>query len=207
VWSAAIIGVAVVLSACSNDDPVADDIAPEPTSTEAAPTADTVAGTTSTSEVDASTPSDGDIPAACGPLREVKTLSDEIGERTSDILVLAAEPSSPEQEAETLAAFAQVADDIDALLPDVIAAYARAEQLADGDIADDLALLADGTEALTPPIVEAIRTAESFADLDEGLQSALEDPDLQESAQQAGLAALRLDEFTIPECGFQLSNA
>ena len=39
-----------------------------------------------------------------------------------------------------------------------------------------------------------------------GFERALETPDLANAAIEAGNASLRMDEFTIPSCGFKFSN-
>ncbi len=221
----AVIVVALALGACARDDtnsqatattatlpsatettgtvPAATVIAPATSATES-----TQPNTTAAATAPATTTAPAVANAAvCDALGEVRTLSDEIGLLTSELLILASEPPSPERETETAAGLAQVADELEGSLPELLDSYARAEAVADPDIATDIAVLAEGTAALTPAIAGAARSASSFAELDDAITAAFEDPDVQDSAQQAALAAIRLDQFTVPECGFQLSNA
>lgn len=210
---AVIVTVAFTLGACSSDDTGSDsnaDTTAGPDTADAGsdstPTTDGGVDTTEEAGTAAGPGGDEDVAPVCDPLAEVAALSEEIALLTNDIVLTAFDPSTSEPDAETLAGFEQLADELDELLPDVLDAYARAEEVADPEIASDIALVAEGTEALTPPFVEAVRSAESFDELDDEIEAALQDPDLQASAQEAGVAALRLDEFTVPECGFQLSN-
>jgi hypothetical protein len=55
-------------------------------------------------------------------------------------------------------------------------------------------------------MLQAIESAESFQEFGELFRESMADPDLQAVTFDGGTAALRLDQFTVPECGFKLSN-
>jgi hypothetical protein len=55
-------------------------------------------------------------------------------------------------------------------------------------------------------MVETAEVAGSFEEFEIALEQALADPDLNEVVVAGGAAALQLDQYTIPECGFKLSK-
>ena len=183
----------LMLTACGGSSDGAGD-APLPT-----------ASIAPTTFVERSADDPGDIEQVCAELQIVQDLSDKISEGTNDILIAvgSGEGGSPE---EVLASFDALATQIEADLPELLAAYDRAAAAAPADIAAEIRAVADGTARLTPPLAEAFRAADSIEDLAE-LDGILGTPQLQEAATSAGIASLRLDNFTNPNCGFQFSNA
>jgi sirohydrochlorin ferrochelatase len=149
---------------------------------------------------------DGDIEQTCAELQVVQDLSDQTTVSTNEILQRVAADPGGASEADTIAAFATLAGEIEALLPETLAAYDRAAAVAPLGIDDEIRALADGTARLTPALVEAftkIKTADDLANI----QGIFAQPELQDAATDAGIASLRLDNFTNPNCGFQFSNS
>jgi hypothetical protein len=201
--------VAAVAAGCSGSD---DDDAVEssvdtpatasepPTSTSATTVAPGATPTTATGPTDPTVPA-GAAPV-CTELRRVRTISDEISLTMAPVLMTVLDP-----EAELdLASLPAIADELDARLPDVLDAYADASAVAEDDaMAADIDAVAGATEAVTPLLVQVFRSADSVEDLTE-IEQVLSSPENQSAAVSAGEASLRLDEFTVPECGFKFSN-
>ena len=148
---------------------------------------------------------DGDIEQTCTELKIVQDLSDQTRASTNEILQRVAADPGGTSEADTIAAFARLAGEIEALLPETLAAYDRAAAVAPPGIDDEIRAVADGTARLTPALVEAftkIRNADDLANI----QGIFAEPELQDAATDSGIASLRLDNFTLPNCGFQFSN-
>lgn len=148
----------------------------------------------------------GDIDQTCAELQVVQDLSDQTTASTNEILQRVAADPEGMSEADTIAAFASLAGEIEALLPETLAAYDRAAAVAPPGIDDEIRAVADGTARLTPALVAAftkIQTADDLANI----QGIFAEPELQDAATDAGIASLRLDNFTNPSCGFQFSNS
>jgi hypothetical protein len=148
---------------------------------------------------------DGDIVQTCAELQIVQDLSNQTTASTNEILRGIATDSEGTSEADVLAAFATLVGEIEALLPETLAAYDRAAAVAPPGIDEEIRAVADGTVRLTPALVEAftkIQTADDLANI----QGIFAEPELQDAATDAGIASLRLDNFTNPNCGFQFSN-
>ncbi|WP_394942879.1 hypothetical protein [uncultured Ilumatobacter sp.] len=148
---------------------------------------------------------DGDIEQTCIELRFVQDLADQTTASTNEILQRVAMDPEGASEADTIAAFATLAAEIEASLPETLAAYDRAAAVAPPGIDDEIRAVADGTARLSPALVEAfttIQTVEDFANI----SGIFAGPELQGAATDAGIASLRLDNFTNPNCGFQFSN-
>ena len=105
----------------------------------------------------------GDIEQACAELKFVQDLSDQTAAATNEILQRVATDPEGTSEAEIIAAFATLATEIEASLPETLAAYDRAAAVAPSG--------------------------------------------MQDAARDAGIASLRIDNFTNPNCGFQFSNS
>ncbi|MGK0275807.1 MAG: hypothetical protein ACI9N0_002194 [Ilumatobacter sp.] len=148
---------------------------------------------------------DGDIEQTCIELQIVQDLSDQTTASTNEILQRVATDPESMSEADTIAAFATLASEIEALLPETLAAYDRAAAVAPPGIDDEIRAVADGTARLTPGLVEAFTKIQSADDL-ANIQGIFAEPELQDAATDAGIASLRLDNFTNPNCGFQFSN-
>lgn len=149
---------------------------------------------------------DGDIEQTCAELQIVQDLSNQTTVSTNEILQRVATDPEGTSEADTIAAFATLAGEIEALLPETLAAYDRAAAAAPPGIDDEIRAVADGTARLTPALVEAftkIQSADDFANI----QGIFAESELQNAATDAGIASLRLDNFTNPNCGFQFSNS
>jgi hypothetical protein len=148
----------------------------------------------------------GDIDQTCAELQVVQDLSDQTTASTNEILQRVAADPEGMSEADTIAAFASLAGEIEALLPETLAAYDRAAAVAPSGIDDEIRAVADGTARLTPALVAAftkIQTADDLANI----QGIFAEPELQDAATDAGIASLRLDNFTNRSCGFQFSNS
>lgn len=149
---------------------------------------------------------DGDIEQTCAELQIVQDLSNQTTVSTNEILQRVATDPEGTSEADTIAAFATLAGEIEALLPETLAAYDRAAAAAPPGIDDEIRAVADGTARLTPALVEAftkIQSADDFANV----RGIFAESELQNAATDAGIASLRLDNFTNPNCGFQFSNS
>jgi hypothetical protein len=147
----------------------------------------------------------GDAEIVCVELQIVQDLSAEVSQSVNDILGEVAAGTSG-SEAETLQAFVDLGDQLEADLPELLAAYDRAAAAAPAEVAEEIRAVADGTAQLTPALAEGFRDAAQaggFVDIEE----VLGEPQLQAAAQRAGIASLRLDNFTNPSCGFQFSTS
>lgn len=145
---------------------------------------------------------DGDIEQTCTELRLVQDLSDQTTAATNQILQRVATDPEGTSEAEIIAAFATLVVEIEASLPETLAAYDRAAAVAPLGIDAEIRAVADGTARLTPALVEAFTKIQTSDDLS-NIQGIFAEPELQD----AGIASLRLDNFTNPNCGFQFSNS
>lgn len=159
--------------------------------------------TTSTSIESDSTGTGQDI---CGELQRIKDLESEVTLAINELLVGLLEPGDDVDEQLLLGDLQTVADMLDDNLEQVLDAYDRAVALATPDVADDLERVAATAAAITPRIADAYRGVESLDQLAPRIEQALADPDLLEETQEGAVASVRLNEFTIPTCGFQLSN-
>lgn len=148
----------------------------------------------------------GDVEQACAELRTVRDLSDEVTDATNEILIGLAEAGDDVSEADTIAGFISLADEVEAGLPDLLAAYDRAAAAAPADVATEIRAVAGGTAILTPQLAAAYREIESPSDLAD-LEGIFNTPQMQDAARDAGISSLRLDNFTNVNCGFQFSNA
>jgi hypothetical protein len=146
----------------------------------------------------------GDTETVCAELQIVQDLSAEVSQSVNDILSEVAAGTSG-NEAETLQAFVELGDELEADLPELLAAYERAAAAASTEVAEEIRAVAGGTALLTPALAAGFRDAAQdgeFVDIEE----VLGEPVLQDAAQRSGLASLRLDNFTNAACGFQFSN-
>jgi hypothetical protein len=143
-----------------------------------------------------------DAPPVCTELKRIRTLSDEISLVTGPIMA-----SFLSDEADfDIQTLATVAEALDEKLPEVLDAYADAAAVAvDETMAADIDAVSKATEEVTPVLAEVFRNAESAEDLTE-LEQRLSTSDMASMTISAGEASLRLDEFTIPQCGFKFSN-
>ncbi len=160
------------------------------------------AGAAPTTTVDSE--ASADPATVCAELQIVRDLSEEVSESVSEILIGVSDGTSGSEQ-DTIDAFVALGDDLEAGLPELLEAYDRASAAATPEVAAEIRAVADGTAALTPALADGFREAAAageFVDLDE----VLGDSELQAAGQRAGLASLRLDNFTTPTCGFQFSN-
>ena len=147
----------------------------------------------------------GDDDTVCAELQIVQDLSDDVSESVDDILSAAATQGADGQD-ETLQSFVALGDQLEASLPELTAAYDRAAAAASDEVAEEIRAVADGTALLTPALAQGFRDAAEAGEMID-FEEALGDPELQAAAQRAGLASLRLDNFTNPVCGFRFSNS
>ena len=145
-----------------------------------------------------------DVNTVCAELQTVLNLSEEVSQSVNDILGAVAAESAG-SEAETLQAFVDLGDQLEADLPELLAAYDRAAAAAPADVAEEIRAVAGGTALLTPALAAGFRDAAQAGEFVD-IEDVLGDSALQEASQRAGLASLRLDSFTNPTCGFQFSN-
>ncbi len=185
-------GAVSVLAACADSDAASETSQPG-------------SSITSTTVVERSPDDPGDVEQVCAELQIVQDLAAEISDGTDEILAAVGSGAAGGED-EILASFSALATQIETDLPTLLAAYDRAADAAPADIATDIRAVADGTALLTPPLAEAFRNARSVDDLAE-LDDVFGAPDMQQAATDAGLASLRLDDFTNPNCGFQFSNS
>lgn len=183
----------LVLAGCGGSDNAAPD-APTPT-----------ASIVATTIVERSADDRGDTAVVCAELQVVQDLSAEVDAAVGEILSSAASGTSG-TEAETVQSFIDLGNQLEANLPELLAAYDRAAAAASNDVADEIRTVADGTAVLTPALAQAFRNATSTEGLAD-IEGIFAEPGLQDAAQRAGIASLRLDNFTNPSCGFQFSNA
>lgn len=148
---------------------------------------------------------DGDIEQTCTELQFVQDLSDRTTASTNEILQRVATDPEGTSEAETISAFAALVAEVEASLPETLAAYDRAAAVAPRGIDAEIRAVADGTARLTPALVEAFTKIQTAEDLS-NIQGIFAEPELQDAASDAGIASLRLNNFTNPNCGFQFSN-
>ena len=143
-----------------------------------------------------------DAPPVCAELKRIRTLSDEISLVTGPIM---ASFLNDEQDfdVQTLATVAAALDD---KLPEVLDAYADAAAVAEDEtMVADIEAVSKATEEVTPVLADVFRNADSVEDLGE-LEQRLSSSEMATMTISAGEASLRLDEFTIPQCGFKFSN-
>jgi phage-related minor tail protein len=152
-------------------------------------------------------------PAVCGPLAEVVRMSDEFSLRLNGVMadIYAAattgEELSADAEAELLDDFRGAFAEASELVVELIGHYDDAAALAEPELAADIVAVRDATTMLMPILSEAVEDADTFDEFDTRLDAALTDPAVAAAAMAGGLAALSIDEFSIPECGFQVSNS
>jgi hypothetical protein len=143
-----------------------------------------------------------DAPPVCAELKRIRTLSDEISLVTGPIMTSFL---NDEQDFD-IQTLATVAAELDDKLPEVLDAYADAAAVAEDDtMVADIEAVSKATEEVTPVLAEVFRNADSVEDLGE-LEQRLSSSEMATMTISAGEASLRLDEFTIPECGFKFSN-
>ena len=91
------------------------------------------------------------------------------------------------------------------LRDDTIDAYRRAFQVAPPELRSDIATLEEVTPKLTRVVFDHVLDAERLDELD--FATVLSNPTVVQWSLDGAAAALRLDDFTVPECGFRLSNS
>jgi len=188
-------------------DPVTS-VDSEPVPSEAAPSKPAPSEDTTSEDTDGA--SSGGASVVCSELQVVKDLSDEMSLATDEMLgtllsSIGDADGTGYDDTEILAQLDAIASSLDRSLPDVLGAYRAAAELAEPEIAADIRLVADGTALLTPALVQVFADATTVEDLG-AIDTVLAEPEFAEAATSAGLASLRLNDFTQPECGFRFSN-
>ena len=164
------------------------------------PVADSIVETDGSGTDVSSDATAGDVPG-CAELRRV-TEMDDLESVFDDLF----DPDLSEED--FVAALREAADVTEDAIVDVVELYRKAAAaVEDAEVAEIIERLASTTETLTDPIVDAYRRATTFEELDAILTENLGDPEVSAAAEEGGQAALRLDEFTLAECGFQISGA
>jgi hypothetical protein len=135
---------------------------------------------------------------ACDQLRIVHQLDQE--------MAVALDPFGGATAPSDFVEFKQRAAGLDEQLDEIVAAYDTVIASGPDDLVADITVVRDGTLVLWDAVFGAIddsSTAEQFARI---LTARLETPEIGGAALSAAGATLRLDTFTINECGFQLSE-
>jgi hypothetical protein len=177
-----------------------------PGDTDSAPATDGIGAVEGSTPRPAPTAGPTDAAAGfCVELQQVEVLTNEMALIMNAVIQEFTASSGEPDEAVLQARLQEAADLMDRSLPGLLSAYESAAQLAPADVAADLRAVADGTALLTPPMVDVMRNARTVEDF-AGMEQVLEAPELAQAAVAAGTASLRLDEFTIPTCGFKFSN-
>ncbi len=196
-----VLALVLVAAACSGggDEPAPlTDPTTAPSSTSAATS--TTLPTTTVAATETMTDAVGET---CAALQTVVDLNALANLAVNRVFAQLADPAGadPDQLLEDLkAGFTE----IDGLIEDARVAYDQAAEVAEPELASDIEALRDGTLIIWPALRDAILQAESAADID--LTEVLSEPELTAAITSAAAAVLRLDEFTVPECGFRLSN-
>lgn len=193
------LSLGVVLLAAAGCGGSSDDA--DPASSVAVPPASTVIA--ESEAVDASGPVDDEV--VCAELETVQDLSDEVTQSVNEILVQVSEGAGG-SESDPLQAFVDLADQLEADLPELLAAFDRAAAAASVEVAAEIRAVAAGTAFLTPALAEGFRDAAEAGEMFE-IDELMSDVQLQDAAQRAGISSLRLDIFTNPTCGFQFSDS
>jgi hypothetical protein len=198
--------VAGIAPGCSDSDDNADD-----TSNGAEAPAATVATTIATSSAPATTAPaavdpvasslPADAPPVCAELQRIRVLSDEMNEVLAPVFATFSDPNA---EAD-MSALPAAADAMDAILPEVVDAYSDAAAVADETLAKDIEAVSKATVEITPLMADVFRNADSVDDLAQ-LEQSLGSEEMRAVTLSGGEAALRIDEVTIPECGFKFSE-
>lgn len=199
---AAILALVVLAAACSGD---AEDPTPltDPTSASTAPTTTAPVTTVAPTRSSTAETRTAELGATCDALETVVELNDRANQAVNGVFAQLGDPAGadPAQLLEDLkAGFAE----IDPLIENARVAYDEAAAVAEPGLAADIEALRDGTLVIWPALRDAILEADSAEDID--LTRVLSDPVITEAITSAAAAVLRLDEFTVPECGFRLSN-
>jgi len=185
-------------SVATADDGVSD--AADDTIAEDAIAGDTtVEGGDSSDEGSEPTSSDEEL---CGALSAIVDLNTDMGlaMQPLEAKIVAEGPDAPIADEA-----AAVADEMEAGRETIQESYADAVDAASGDLRAALEVLADTTPQLITPLVDVFRDAEQAVDLDR-IETVFQDEEIQQAAIDGGQAALEVDEFAIPNCGFRFSN-
>lgn len=178
-----------------------------------APTTGAPEVTSTTEEAESSTTDEqGSVPPVCAPLSEVVAANNEATLVMNDVILrittLASEgePPDEQEQADLLAGFQAVIAAGTPLMDEMVARYDDALAVALPGLVSDLETLRDASLFLWPLLADSFGEATSLSEALEDFSAAVSTPQATETAQQGGLAAMRLNQFTMPECGFRLSN-
>ena len=152
--------------------------------------------------VAASDASQGESDVVCAPLRTVHEIDAEMNRAMAEVVA----DLETTGEAAAFAELQAIVADTDPLLADVVAGYDAALDAAPDRLREDLSTLRDGTVVLWHSVIDLIVAADSVEDFAASFETALQDPEFLEQTLASAAATLRLDEFTVPECGFRLSR-
>ncbi len=150
----------------------------------------------------------GGLPAVCYPLHEAVVMSDEYDDLVTSFMteVEAAAAQDPEEgEAVFLAGLGELDAEGEVLIDEIVGLYDDAIAVAPSNLPADLTKLKEGVLAGWVMLADALNEAESVPGFYAQLNYYFDDPDYTDVAYEAAAAVFRVDEYTIPECGFQLS--
>ena len=141
----------------------------------------------------------------CEQLQIVRDLANEVSLMTP--IANTAPTEGGDIDAAGIAAMHAIASFLDEQTPTILAAYEAAAVAAENfaALAADIREVKEATAVMNPIYVETMSTITSFSDFD-AMGSLLSDPVVAQQVLLAMQATLRIDEFTIPTCGFKLSS-
>ena len=202
---AAMAGAALLLAGCgggsSAEAPVSTTERPPITTTlppTTATTATTVAPATTTTSAIVAAP-----PELCAAFQDVVALNDAVGESFDAAMRAGLSGDAAEALAAMKAAWREMETEIDALND----LYDRALAVAPEELRAPIVTLQEGTAELWPLLGDAILGAETVQDVSPRIQAIFDSEAAAQATIRAATAALELDEYTVPNCGFRLSNA
>lgn len=144
----------------------------------------------------------GGEPAVCAHLRTVHEIDAAMNQAMGEVVA----DLERTGEAAAFSELQAIVAEADSLLADVISGYDAALDVSPADLRDDLSTLREGTVVLWEVVIDLIVEADSADDFAASFEAELQDPGFLEQTLAAATATLRLDEFTVPECGFRLSR-
>jgi hypothetical protein len=145
-----------------------------------------------------------DSSAVCAELQKVQALNNEMNLIVSQAMEGLGTPGQLD-EAAILAGFRDAAVLMEQSLPSLLNAYEAAAVVATPEVAADLRTVGNASALMMPPMIQVLRDATALADLQRIEQAITATPELQQAAVDGGTASLRVDQFTIPTCGFKFS--
>lgn len=147
-------------------------------------------------------------PPVCQPLADVVRLSDDFDSQLGVVVSKMTQgAATPEEERQVLAEFATLMADTEPVVEELLAKYDAAAALADGDLRENIETVRETTAVIWPIFADSIDGARTFEEASDALTEGISDPEITAIAIAGGTAALAIDEFSVPNCGFKVSNS